>query len=108
MHSSSPDWVFGEAAVDLVDEDDVGEHRPRMELEAGLALVEDVGADDVGWEQVGRALHAGVIGVEGAGQRAGEGRLADSRVILDEHVPLGEQGYEQVTDDAVIDLDRSS
>ena len=45
-------------AVDLVDEDDVREHRPRIELEAGLALVEDHRPDCIRREQIGRALNA--------------------------------------------------
>ena len=94
------------AAVDLVDEDDVGEHRPRVELEAALALVEDVGADDVGRQQVGRALDARVLGVDRARERARERRLADARVVLDQHVALGEQRDENVADDTVADLDR--
>ena len=96
------------AAVDLVDEDDVREHRPGVELEPGLALVEDVGADDVGGQQVGRALDARVLGVDRAGERPGERRLADPGVVLDQHVALGEQRDEEVADDAVVDLDRAS
>jgi hypothetical protein len=92
--------------VDLVDEDDVREHRARVKLESRLALVEDVGADDVGRKQVGGALHAGVLGVERAREGPGERRLADPGVILDQHVTLGEQGDEQVTNDVVGDLDR--
>ena len=94
------------AAVDLVDEDDVGEHRPGVELEARLALVEDVGADDVGRQQVGGALDARVLGVDRARERPRERRLADARVVLDQHVALGEQGDEQVADDGVVDLHR--
>ena len=91
--------------VDLVDEHDVGEHRAGPELEAGLALVEDVGADDVGGQQVRRALDAGVLGVDRARERPGERGLADARVVLDQHVPLGDEGDEQVAQRAVRHLD---
>ena len=43
-------------AVDLVREDDVGEQRPRAELELPGLLVEDQRAGDVGGQKVGRAL----------------------------------------------------
>ena len=43
-------------AVHFVDEEQVREHRPRLELEAVRALVEHVDAGDVGREQVGREL----------------------------------------------------
>ena len=95
-------------AVDLVDEDDVREHGPGVEVELRLRLVEDVGPDDVGGKQVHRALHAGVFGVDGAGERAGERRLADARVVLDEHVALGKQGDQEVADDVVRDLHRAA
>ena len=82
--------------VDLVDEDDVGEDRPGMEVEGAGALVEDVGADDVRRQQVNRALDAGVLGVHGAGQRPRQRRLADPGMVLDQHVALGEEGDEEV------------
>jgi hypothetical protein len=93
-------------AVDLVDQDDVGEDRPRMELEAALALVVDVGADDVGRQEIGRALHPRVVGVQGACQRPRERRLADPGVVLDEDVTLGKQRDQEIADHALVDLDR--
>ena len=93
-------------AVDLVDEDDVGEHRPRVELEPRLALVEDVGADDVGGKQVGGALHARVLGVDRAGEGTSERGLTDAGVVLDQDVALGEQRDEDVAKDIVADLHR--
>ena len=96
---------LGRGAVDLVDQHDVGEDRPGPELEALLALVVDVGADDVGREQVGGALHACELAVERAGERAGQRRLADAGVVLDEDVPLREQGHHDVLEHLVADLD---
>ena len=93
MHSSKPGLGLRRGAVDLVDEHDVGEHRPGPELETLLALVVDVGADDVGGQQVRRALHARELAVDRAGQRPGERRLADARIVLDQHVALGEQRH---------------
>ena len=94
-------------AVDLVDEHDVREHRAGAELEAVLALVEDVRADHVRGQQVGGALHARVLGVERARERAGQGGLADARVVLDQDVPLGEQRDEHVADHLLGRLDRA-
>ncbi len=98
MHSSRPDWVFGRGAVDLVDQHHVREHRPGPELELALALVEDVGADHVGGQQVGGALDARVLGVDRPRQRPRQGGLADARVVLDQHVALGEQGHQHLPD----------
>jgi hypothetical protein len=82
--------------VDLVDEHDVREHRARPELEAVLALVVDVGADNVRRQQIRGALDARVFGLDRARQRSRERRLADSRIVLDQHVTLGEQGDEHI------------
>ena len=94
-------------AVDLVDEHDVGEHRAGAELEPLLALVVDVGPDDVGGEQVRGALDARELAVDRARQRARERRLADARVVLDQHVALGEQRDQQVLERLGADLDRA-
>ena len=92
--------------VDLVDEHDVREHRPGTELEAVLALVEDVRPDHVGGQQVGGALHARVLGVDRARERAGQRRLADPRVVLDQDVALGQQRDEHVAEHLLGGLDR--
>ena len=94
-------------AVYLVDEDDVREDRTGVELETGVSLVEDVGPDDVGREQVHRALHPGVGGVDRAGERAGERRLADPGVVLDQDVALGHQRDDQLLENFVAHLDRA-
>jgi hypothetical protein len=94
-------------AVDLVHEDDVREHRTRVELEARLSLVEDVRADDVGGQQVDRALNARVFRGQRSSQRACEGRLADSRIVLDQDVSLRQEGDQDVSNDLVAHLHRS-
>ena len=78
-------------AVDLVDQQDVGEDRPGPELELVRALVEDVDARDVRREQVGRELDPREVDVERARERLREHRLPHAREVLDDHVPLGEQ-----------------
>ena len=97
---------LGRGAVDLVDQHDVREHGPGMELESRLALVEDVGADHVRGQQVDRALDARIFGGQGAGQRPRERRLADPGIVLDQHVALGQQRDQDVPYDLVAHLDR--
>jgi hypothetical protein len=49
---------LGRGPVDLVGQQQVGEHRPRAEVEGAAALVKDRGAGDVGGHEVGRELDA--------------------------------------------------
>ena len=105
MHSSSADCVFGDGAVDLVAEHDVGEDRARAELEVAALLVEDVHAGDVGGQQVGRELDAAERAVDRPGDRLGEHGLADAGHVLDQQVALGEQGDERQPDLAVLAAD---
>ena len=101
MHSSRPD------AVDLVHQHHVREHGPGPELEAVLALVVDVGSHHVGGEQVGGALHAGVLGVDRARERASQRGLSHPRVVLDQHMALGQEGDEHVAQHLIGRLDRT-
>ena len=79
-------------AVDLVDEEKVREDRARPELELVRALVEDVDARDVGRQQVGRELQAREGAVDRARHRLGQHRLPHAREVLDDQVPLADQG----------------
>ena len=72
-----------------------------MELEPRVALVEDVRADHVRRQEVGGALDARVLGLERAGERPGERRLADAGMVLDQDVALGEKRDDQVAHDLV-------
>jgi hypothetical protein len=92
--------------VDLVDEDDVGEDRPWMELEHRLALVEDHRPGHVGGEHVGGALDPRELRLHRARQRSRQGGLADPGVILDQDVAAGDQGHEHVAQSFVADLQR--
>jgi hypothetical protein len=47
-----PRLCLWRGAVDFVDQDDVREHRPRVEVEPRLPLVEDVGPDQISGQQV--------------------------------------------------------
>ena len=85
-------------AVDLVGEDDVGEHRAGPELERAVRLVVDQPAGDVGRQQVGRELHAPPRAVHRVGDRLGQRRLAGAGHVLEEQVALGEEAHERRRD----------
>jgi hypothetical protein len=70
--------------VDLVADHDVGEDRPRLELELPGLLVVGAHTGDVAGQQVGGELHATHRAVDGPRQRLGKHGLADSGHVLDE------------------------
>ncbi len=73
--------------VDLVDEEDVREHRPRPELEVAVALVEDGQPRDVRRLEVRRALNARERrAVDAPCDRPRENGLRGSRDVLQEDV----------------------
>ena len=78
-------------AVDLVGEEEVGEDRPVPELEVGVPLVPDRGARDVGGHQVGRELDALEAHAQHLRERARGERLRETRVVLEQHVPVREE-----------------
>ncbi len=78
--------------VDLVADDDVGEHRAGPELEGlGLAVV-DGDPGDVAGQQVRGELDAADRAVDGPGQRLGQRGLADAGHVLDQQVAFGQHG----------------
>src|SRR5262249_54604642 len=76
-----------------------GEQRAGLEDKAAGPLVKNTGAEQVAGQQVGGELDAVEGTVEAAGQGLGQQRLADARDVLDEQVPLAEQGDEGHADD---------
>ena len=75
--------------VDLVDEDDVGEDRPRAELEVPDALVVDRQAGDIGRLEIRRALDARADRtLDRLGDGSGEHGLRRPRHVLEEHVAV--------------------
>ena len=86
---------LGRRPVDLVGQDEVGEHRARFEPEAvvlGLVLDDDRGADDVGRHEVGGELNAGETEGQGLGQTPDEQGLAEAGDALEENVAFAEEG----------------
>jgi hypothetical protein len=82
---------LGAGAVDLVGQQHLREDRAGVEDEGFLAALVDRHAGQVAGHQVGGELHAREMQAEGAGQRMGEGGLADARNVLDQQVPTGQQ-----------------
>ena len=77
-------------AVDLVDQQDVGEDRPLHE--AQRVALEDRRAGDVDRQQIGRALHARRLEAERLSDSSGQQRLASAGYVLQQHVPVGKEG----------------
>ena len=92
-------------AVHLVHQQDVREHRPRVEHELLLARVEDVHADDVARHQVRRALDALEAAAEAARERFRDQRLAEARRALQQDVAARETGREEPVYHAVRAVD---
>ena len=89
---------LGRCAVDLVDEHDVGEYGPLVEIEGLRLHVEDGGAQDVAGHQVGRKLDAAEARVNEFGDQSRQQRLGDAGHALDEHVAVGDDGCQQQVD----------
>ena len=85
-------------AVDLVDEDDVREDRPRAELEVPRLLVEDGEPGHVGRLQVRRALDALRHGaLDAPRDRPGEHGLRGAGHVLEQDVPVArERGQDEL------------
>ncbi len=86
-------------AVDLVDEEDVREHRARPELEVAVALVEDGEPGDVGRLEVRRALDALERGaLDASGDRAREHGLRGAGHVLQQDMAAADEGGQDEPD----------
>ena len=86
-------------AVDLVGQEHVAKHRPRLELELAGGRVEHRHADDVRRQQVAGELDALPTQAEHVGKGAGQRGLADAGHILEQDVAAGEHGGQHLLDD---------
>ena len=97
-------------AVDLVREQQVREDRPGPELEVGVALIPDRRARDVGRHEVGGELDAREPQGQDLRERARGQRLREPRVVLEQHVTVGEEPEPDelerlaLADDGLLDL----
>ena len=79
------------STVDLVREEEVGEDRPRPELEVAVALVPDRRAGDVRGHEVGGELDAREAHAQDLREGPGRERLREARVVLEQDVPVREE-----------------
>ena len=93
---------LGRGPVDLVGQDEVGEHRAELDVEALGRGPVDAGADEVGRDQVGGELDAGERAAERLGQRRHGQRLAQAGHALEQAVAVGEQGHEHPLEHPVL------
>ena len=88
--------------VDLVGQQQVGEHRAGAELELGGAGVVHQRAGDVAGHQVGGELHPLELQLQRRGQRAHQQRLRDARHAFEQHVAAAQQRDHQSADHGVL------
>ena len=93
---------LGRGAVDLVGQQQVGEHRAFAHAEIARPLIEDFRADHVGGEHVDGELDAGELEIDRLGHGVDQQRLGQSRHSLQHEVPAGEQGDQDALDDHVL------
>jgi hypothetical protein len=100
----------GRRAIDLIDQDELGEDRARSKFECrrapGRSLV-NLRSRDVGRHQVGSALHACPMQPQRRRERLGEVGLPEPGQPLDEHVAPGEHGGDQVGDERSLSHDHA-
>ncbi len=91
---------FGRCSVDLIGEEQIGEHRAVAEPE--VAVVIDELAQNVGRHQVRSELHSSRIEVQSGSERLHQQRLGRTRNALEQNVPFGQQRDEQPRQHAVL------
>ena len=102
---------LGRRPVDLVGEQQVGEHRPLAEAELARAAVVDQRAGDVAGHEVGGELHPRGLQPQRGRQRPHGQRLRHAGDALDEDVAAAQQGDDEagdhglLADDGLADLD---
>jgi len=99
MHSSSAAWRH---AVDLVDQQQVGEYGAGVEGEVLGTGAQNRGAQNVGGHQVGRGLHALESEAEQPSQSFHDERFGDARHAFEEHVALAEDGDQDLFNGVVL------
>jgi DNA-binding Lrp family transcriptional regulator len=102
MTSRRADCTLAGAPVDLVGEDEVGEHGAELDPERLARRPVDAGADEVRGDEVGRELDAGERAADGGRHRLdGEG-LGQAGDALDEAVATCQQAHEHPLEQPVL------
>jgi hypothetical protein len=99
---------LGGGAVDLVGEQEVGQHRPELGVEAPAVGAVDAGPDEVRRDEVGGELDAAERPAEDFGERLQRQRLGEPRDPLQQDVAAGEQADEQALEHRVLPDDHAS
>src|SRR5438270_3111807 len=88
--------------VDFVDQDQIGEHRTRLKLEAplaGIACHQQIRPQNVGRHQVGRALNPAVREIQHVRECPHQERLAQSWRAFEQGMPARQQRDEHTPQD---------
>ncbi len=93
---------LGRRAVDLVGQQQVGEHRAQRGAELARLLVVDARAHQVGGHQVGRELDALEAAAHGARQGLDGERLGQPGHAFDQQVALGQQRHQHAFQETVL------
>ena len=96
---------LGRGPVDLVGQQEVGEHRPLPEPERPLLLLVDQLADDVGGHQVGGELQPFEPEVQGGGHGLDQQGLGHAGDALEQHVAADQQRRHDARDGPVLTHD---
>ena len=88
----------GGHAVDLVHQQEVGEHRAGMKAEGFRARTEDGGAENVGRHEVGGGLHALEAEAEQPSKSLHDQRLGDARHAFKQRMALAQDGDQHLFD----------
>ena len=95
--------------VDLIRQDDVGEDRPLEKTELSFspvgALMDDLRSRDVGGHEVRRELDPVEVQPQAIGQGSDQQGFRKARDSLDDAMPAGEDGDEQLLNNLVLSHD---
>ena len=97
---------LGWRPVDLVGQQQVGEHRPGAKLEFGCARVIHQRTGDVAGHQVRGELHALELQLQRGREGAHQQRLGDAGNAFEQHVAAAQQRDDQTADHRVLPDDR--
>ena len=97
---------LGRGAVDLVGQQEVAEDGPGLEFEGFGVGVVDGDAEDIAGQHVAGELQAMEAAGDGAGERLGEGGLADAGHVLDEEMSARQQADERQAHDFGLAVNR--
>ncbi len=92
-------------AVDLIDQQQVGENRPAMDAERSGGRLENISAQDVGGNQVRRALHALELQAENMRERFDRQSLGQARHALDQRMAARQDHEQQLVERFVLPHD---